>query len=196
MKDKNMWNVIIAGITGGVTATIIVFLIQEFVYENPKIYGNVAEWVGAAGTIGTVWFASYTKKQKGIINAKVSCRVRKIPQIIDDPSGRSGKVAHSQNVTEFQVILSNLGNANLLVTELEVEIEKDCKFNLIMSNPKVIKAGDVQTIYCNGFDNISNNKFFPKKVYDYVKTNKIKLSLTTHEGKKTDWPIEVMKPPF
>ena len=48
----------------------------------------------------------------------------------------------------------------------------------------------------DNFDNISNNKFFPKKVYDYVKTNKIKLSLTTHEGKKTDWPIEVMKPPF
>lgn len=113
---------------------------EEDKVEFEKKLKSLLNVVGAAGTIGTVWFASYTKKQKGIINAKVSCRVRKIPQIIDDPSGRSGKVAHSQNVTEFQVILSNLGNANLLVTELEVEIEKDCKFNLIMSNPKSNKS--------------------------------------------------------
>lgn len=159
-------------------------------------WGNVPSWLGAFGTIGAVWFAVFTRKQKGIINAKVYCRIKKSPYLIEDPSGKPGKTIDPTDITEFQVILSNLGNANILVTKLEVEIEKDCKFNLIMTNPKVIKAGDVQTIYCNGFDNISNNKFFPKKVYDYVKTNKIKLSLTTHEGKKTDWPIEVMKPPF
>lgn len=49
-----MWNVIIAGITGGVAATVITFLIQKFVYKNPEIYGNVADWFGAFGTVGAV----------------------------------------------------------------------------------------------------------------------------------------------
>ena len=59
MKGKNTRDVIIAGISGGVIATIITFLVQKVVYQNPEKYGNVADWVSAFGTILAAAIALY-----------------------------------------------------------------------------------------------------------------------------------------
>ncbi|WP_371089144.1 hypothetical protein [Weissella confusa] len=51
MKGKNTRGIIIAGISGVVIATIITFLVLKLVYKNPEIYGNLADWFSAFGTI-------------------------------------------------------------------------------------------------------------------------------------------------
>lgn len=59
MRGKNIKGFIIAGISGGVIATIITFLVQIIGYKNTKIYGNVADWFSALGTIVAAAIALY-----------------------------------------------------------------------------------------------------------------------------------------
>ncbi|MBZ5985010.1 hypothetical protein KIJ05_07750 [Leuconostoc gelidum subsp. gasicomitatum] len=183
------------GLCGGGIGLFILFVISG----NPKIYGNIADWIGAVGTIGAIILALYTRKQMGIINAKVYCSIKLSATGEEDPNGKPGKTLHMVEKTQFKVILSNLGNANLLVTGLEVEIEPDCHYNLVISKPELIETGNVKILFYNGIDIFSSDVdkpddfggLFPKAVYEYIKSNKIKLILTTHDGSKTKWPIEI-----
>lgn len=161
-------------------------------------WGNVADWFGAIGTIGAVVLALYTRKKRGITNVKVYCEIKRHPVLLDDPSGRPGKVEYFKKITQFRVILSNIGNASILVTGINVDIDSNLNINLALGRPEIVESGDVRVIEYVGFGLLSteinsknNNKEFGPEIFEYVKSHKKEIELTTHDGITTKWPIEI-----
>lgn len=161
-------------------------------------WGSVADWIAAIGTVGAVAFALCTRKQRGIINAKVYCELIQYPMLVDDPSGVPGKSIHAKKITHFKIILSNLGNANLLVTEMNVKIADQTNFNLALMRPEMIESENVRIIDYVGYGLLaseinSENHFntFDATVFEYIKSNKTEIELITQNGKKTKWPIQI-----
>lgn len=161
-------------------------------------FGSVPDWIAAIGTVGAVVFALYNRKQRGIINAKVYCELIRYPMFVDDPSGVPGRSLHAKRITHFEIILSNLGNANLLVTEINVDIGDQSNHNLVLMRPEIIEAGNVRLLDYVGIGLLasevnSKNHFdtFDAKLFDYIKSNDIAIELKTQNGKKKKWPIEL-----
>lgn len=160
-------------------------------------WGSVADWIAAIGTVGAVVFALYNRKQRGIINANVYCELIRDPIFVDDPSGVPGRSLHAKKITHFEIILSNLGNANLLVTEINVDLGNQLNLNLVLMRPEIIEAGNVRLLDYVGVGLLAseiNSKnrcdAFDEVVFDHIKSNKTEVEITTQNGKKTKWPIE------
>ncbi|WP_419154449.1 hypothetical protein [Weissella bombi] len=62
---------VVGGVVGGVVVTTFVFLIQAFVYKNPAIFGNVADWFSAFGTIVAASVALYFGLRPALRNYKI-----------------------------------------------------------------------------------------------------------------------------
>lgn len=162
-------------------------------------WGTVPDWFGAVGTIAAVIVALMRKKQKGILEVRAFCSEKRLFMEVDDPSGKPGKSIHEKRVTQFKIILSNIGDANLLVTSLEVEIKKNWLYDFALFEPVVVTSGDVKNLIFNGLgskyeggaDKGIFSDPFSISVLEYVKANKSKLIVTSHDGQKTSWPIEI-----
>lgn len=186
------------GLVGGGVGLIILALASK----NHNVYGTVADWVGAAGTIWAVVVALKLKKQKGILDVKAYCSAKKLPKEVDDPSGFPGKSIHAEPVTQFRIILSNMGDANILVTSIKAKFGDDCDYDFVLFKPVVISSGDVKSLLFNGLGSKYGdsadigifNSAYPISVFEYIKANKIKLVVTSHDRKTTKWPITIEEP--
>lgn len=186
------------GLVGGGVGLIILAL----ALKNHNVFGTVADWFGAVGTILAVVVALKQKKQKGILDVIAYCSTKYFPIEVDDPSGIPGKSLHADQVTQFRIILSNMGDANILVTSIKAKFGDDFDYDFVSFKPVVISSGDVKSLLFNGLGSKYGdsadigvfNSPYPISVFKYIKANKVKLVVTSHDGKTTKWPIKIEEP--
>ncbi|MCX2666599.1 hypothetical protein [Leuconostoc mesenteroides] len=186
------------GLVGGGVGLIILAL----ALKNHNVFGTVADWFGAVGTILAVVVALKQKKQKGILDVIAYCSTKYFPIEVDDPSGIPGKSLHADQVTQFRIILSNMGDANILVTSIKAKFGDDFDYDFVLFKPVVISSGDVKSLLFNGLGSKYGdsadigvfNSPYPISVFKYIKANKVKLVVTSHDGKTTKWPIKIEEP--
>lgn len=179
MRGKNIKGFIIAGISGGVIATIITFLVQIFVYKNPEIYGNVADWLSAFGTIVAAATALYFGLRPVLRNYK-----------IDLYQGRLAYQYTEKSKTTISFAIYNSGNKPFVLYTAYLEGEKDEKLELEFDNsnfsyysnnmPYLLGDNDVAFFYLSGSDEkwlIENHPKNPYIVLQEVSGDKVKKRL-------------------
>ncbi|WP_195331967.1 hypothetical protein [Weissella cibaria] len=163
MKGKNTRDVIIAGISGGVIATIITLLVQSVVYRNPKIYGNVADWVSAFGTIVAAVIALY-------LGLRPVSRNYKIELYRGDMNFQDNK---SDNI-RINFAIYNGGNKPFVLYKtylegdkqtVELDFDNDDKKFSEFRMPYLLGENDVTVLYLKGNDANWSVKNQPKNPY-------------------------------
>ena len=78
----------------------------------------------------------------------------------------------------------------------------DWDYDFVLFKPVVISSGDVKSLLFNGLGSKYGdsadigifNSSYPISVFEYIKANKIKLVVTSHDRKTTKWPITIEEP--
>lgn len=164
MKGKHTRGIIIAGISGGVIATIITFLVRKFVYKNPEIYGNLADWFSAFGTIFAAATALYFGLRPVVRNYKIDLYQGKV------------NYQYTETVkTTINFAIYNSGNKPFVLYTAYLEGDKNEKLELEFDNsnysyysrnmPYLLGENDVDICYLSGSDEKWWTENHPKNPY-------------------------------
>lgn len=147
-------------------------------------WGSVADWFAAIGTIGAVWIALYLRKSKSIIEIQAYAKI--VPHMISwgeiDKNGEELFENHC-NKLEIQVFISNLGNADALITEISTHVLEKYKYDFI-EKPMILQSGSVSEVLNDGTDGNPFEEPFRKNELEFIKNNNSQIIVKTHNGKK------------
>ncbi len=147
-------------------------------------WGSVADWFGAVGTIGAVWIALYLRKGKPIIEIQVYAKM--VPYLVAfgglDEYGDYIYENHGDKL-DLQIFISNLGSADVLITEVSADVLKNYNYKFI-SKPMILKSASVKEIRSDGtYDGNPFEEPFRKQNLDFIRDSNVQLVVKTHNGK-------------
>lgn len=174
---------VIVGTIGGLLGGMLCLIVLAIAYNNSGVFGNVADWFGAVGTISAVWIALYLRKGKPII--EIQAHIKMVPHLVDwgdtDQNGETLYENHGYKL-EVRIFASNLGNADVLITDMCTRVLENYEYKFI-EKPMVLKSGCVTEIESDGTYGNPFEEPFRKHNLDFIKTNNSQLIVKTHNGK-------------
>lgn len=174
---------LIVGIAGGLLGGMLCLIILDAAYNNSGVFGNVADWLAAVGTIGAVWVALYLRKGKPII--EIQAYIEMVPHLVDwGDTNQNGETIYENHGSklEMQIFVSNLGNADVLITDISTMMLKNYEYKFI-ERPMVLKSSCVTEIESDGTDGNPFDEPFRKRNLDFIKTNNSQLIVKIQSGK-------------